>query len=108
MTIDALFVQSLLAIVIPLIVGVVTKMAAPAWLKSLAMIVLNGAAGIVTISTQADGTAVLSKATVVTGMLGIAQSVAMYYGLWKPAGVSGAVQLKTAEFGITTPTRAAA
>lgn len=99
-TISALVVQLVVSTLVPLVVGIVTKVNAPSSVKALTMIVVNAASALVVTSTQADGTAVISSTALLFAILGVVQSAATYLGVWKPLGVAQAVQSKTANFGI--------
>lgn len=100
LTIDATLTQLIVATLIPLAVGVVTKLSSPSWLKSVTMIVLSAVATVVTVSIQADGVAVISKETAIQFLQSVTQSVAIFYGVWKPTGVAAAVQQKTENVGL--------
>lgn len=100
LTIDATLVSLLIATVVPLLVGIFTKISAPAWLKVSILIFLTAVGAAVAVSTQANGVAVLSKVTIVQFLQSVTQSVAMYYGVWKPSGVSSAINETTKSFGL--------
>lgn len=100
LTLNADLVLILVGTVIPLAVGVVTKLASPSWLKSVLLIVLGTVATAIAVSVSDTGTAVISKATIIDSIHTIVQSVAIYYGVWKPTGVSAKVNTATANFGI--------
>lgn len=94
---NAQLVTVLSGVVIPLLVGVLTKMAAPAWLKSISNAALS-ALGSVLSTAQLDywnwKWFIISWASTFT------VSIASYYGVWKPTGVAPRVQEATAKIGI--------
>lgn len=99
-TINSLFVTLIVSTLIPLLVGVVTKLGASSSIKVVTMLVLNAVSALFTVGTQQDGTAVISKTAAIYALFGVVQSVALYYGVWKPSGVSAAINTKTSNVGI--------
>lgn len=87
MTLSAVAVTLILGTLIPLLVGLITKLDAPSKLKGGLMIVLNAAQGLVVASQTANGGAVLSVDALVLFAAGVAMSLAAYYGLYKPNAV---------------------
>src|SRR5688500_10197120 len=78
--------------VIPLLVGVLTKKLAPSGLKATLNAFLSGLSGALTVIIASGGEVVLP--VVLSSMLTtFIASVAMYYGLWKPTGVSVTVEI---------------
>lgn len=88
---------------VPLAVGVLTKLHASKGLKAVLNLVLSAIAGGLAVALTSNGDVQLS-----TWLAGIAQtfvvSIASYYGLWKPTGVAPAVQQGTATLGIGSST----
>jgi hypothetical protein len=107
LNLDATAVSLIISLVIPVLTGLVTKVTLPGAAKGVLTLVLNGVAALVTTATLADGTAVLSGQTVVTWLIGLGVSVAMYLGVWKPAGVTSSAPdgklAPNAGLGPTTP-----
>ena len=97
---DATLTMLIVATLIPLLVGIVTKLGTHPAVKSIALIVLTTAASVLVVSTQADGVAVVSKATAITAIQSIVTAVATYFGVWRATGVSETLNTKTANFGI--------
>lgn len=80
----------LASLVLPALVGLLSKGSTPAWLKSLGLLLLTAA---VTAATSiASGADVKSALT--TGALAYATAVASHLGLLKPSGVTAAVEVK--------------
>jgi len=84
MTISALLVSLLVSVVIPAAVALLTKLAAAVWLKQGVAAVLAAVTGLLTTATQLDGTAVISKASVVLALGTFLASQAAYLGLYRP------------------------
>ena len=88
------------ATLLPLLVGIVTKMAAPGALKSILLIIFGTVATAIAVSTGADGIAVISKTTLIESFQTVVTSIAMYYGVFKPTNISPAINKATANFGL--------
>lgn len=84
--------------IVPILVGLLTKARAHPGLKGFLNLVLSGVAGMIATAQVTDG--VLSKASIVAGAMAFVASIGTYYGLLKPAGITGAIQAKSAEVGI--------
>lgn len=84
--------------IVPILVGLVTKLHASSAVKGLVNLVLSAVAGLIATAIATDG--VLTKAAVVAGFMALIASVGTYYGVLKPAGITGAVQRATANKGI--------
>lgn len=89
-------------IVIPLLVGVLTKEHAPQWVKSVGLAGLAAVSGAA--ATAAVGTGTINWQSY---LVNIAETwitaVATYYGLWKPTGVAPQVASMTKRFGVSGP-----
>lgn len=72
------------SLLIPLATGLITKLNASATVKQIVTLALSTVVGIVTTSTQADGTAIISLTTVQYALLSFAIAVVSYLGLYKP------------------------
>jgi len=94
------FVLSLLvSTVIPIIVGIVTKLNASSGTKALVMVILNALNGFL-MEAIAGGDVYNWTLGLVNFLIGMVTSVATYYGVLKPIGASSSVQNSTANFGI--------
>ena len=101
---DAQTISFLCGIVIPLIVGVLTKINASDGLKAVVNALLSALAGALATFTQTGLTSDVDWKTLVISILSVwVVSVATYYGIWKPTGVAGTVNVKTGNFGIGSP-----
>lgn len=98
-TIDATLTSLIIATLLPLVVGVITKASAPSWVRVVALIVLNAIGGAIAVSITDDGAAVVSKETMINTLQMVVQSIAVYYGVWKPT-VSAKLNEATKTFGI--------
>lgn len=77
-------VTMLSGLVIPIIVGFVTKSAAGPQVKQVATILLAGIAALLTSSTLADGSAVFSLETLLLAVMAWLIAIASYLGVYKP------------------------
>jgi hypothetical protein len=97
---SATTVAFIIATMIPIAVGFLTKLESK--YKGPLMIVLNAVNAVLTNALLEDGTAVISQAMLTTFVTGLIGSLAMYYGVWKPLGVtSSAVQVAGPAAGTT-------
>lgn len=84
LTLSAFTVLVVTSLLIPLATGLVTKLAASATVKQIITAAISAVVGIVTTSTEADGTAVISLATLQYALLAFAIATVGYLGLYKP------------------------
>lgn len=99
MTVNAMVVTIILGTILPILVGLITKLDAPSGMKGAILIVLNAVqAGIVS-ATTADGSASFTTESLVLFAFGIATSLSTYYGVYKPLDVPSKL---APEFGIGT------
>jgi len=87
-SLNATIVTALVSLVIPVLVGLVTNSGTSSTVKGALSLVLNAAAALIVTSTVADGTAVFSKETAFTWIVGTLTSLAMYLHVYKPAGIT--------------------
>lgn len=89
---SATTVAFVVATLIPIAVGLLSRLESR--YKGPLMILLNAVNALVTNAVLEDGTAVVSQSMLTTFVTGLIGSLAMYYGVWKPLGVtSSAVQV---------------
>lgn len=86
------------SLVLPLLVGLVSKGVASKKLKATLLALFSVANGAVSSAIQNDG--ILTNATISAAVVSFVVAVASYYGYLKPSGTSAAVQEKTTNFGI--------
>lgn len=84
LTLNAFTVLVVTSLLIPLATGLVTKLAASATVKQIITAAISAVVGVVTTSTQVDGTAVVSLTTVQYALLAFAIATVGYLGLYKP------------------------
>lgn len=84
LTLSEFTVLVIISLLIPLATGLVTKLQASATVKQVVTAAISTVVGIVTTSTQADGTAVVSLATVQYALLTFAIATVGYLGLYRP------------------------
>ena len=102
-TLDAQMVALLGGVVVPLLVGVLTKSHASDGVKAVVNALLSALAGVIATFTQ-DGLFHASlKTLVITILSAWGTSIISYYGLFKPTGVAGTVAAATSNFGIGSP-----
>lgn len=97
MNIDVPTLSLIVGTVIPLLVGVVTKEVASSAVKGVLNALLSSIAGALTVVIAANGEWVIND--IVHGALAtFIASIATYYGLWKPTGISASVNANTPGF----------
>lgn len=99
---DSQAIAMIAGLVIPLLVGLVTKINASGGLRAVLNAFFSAVAGaIAVIGTD------LERAELRTFVVAIVStwivSVATYYGVWKPTGVAGSVIDATGRFGLSSP-----
>lgn len=104
-TLSAALVVALTGTVIPLITGVIVKLAAPSWVKAVVQLLLSAISGAVVAATKLDGTAVFSKATIITMVSTWLIGIVTYQGFWKPT-VAPTINYTTRNLGIGPATPA--
>lgn len=102
--IDTATISILLGVVIPIVVGIVTKIDAAPGLKAVLNALLSAITGALNLVLTNEG-ALVWREFVTSIALAWLVSVATYYGLWKPTGVAGTVATATARVGIGSPPR---
>lgn len=92
--VSALFVQAIVAVFIPILVGLVTNVNDQPKIKGALEIVVTAVSALIVQATLADGSAVFTEQTVLVWLVGLGASLVAYAKVWKPAGItSSAVQL---------------
>lgn len=84
MTLSAVLVTVVVGTILPLLVGLVTKLEASSRLKGALLVVLNVVQGVVIAATAADGSATFTVDTLVLFGVGVLVSLLSYYGVYKP------------------------
>ena len=87
-TIDAIFVTTVIGVLIPVLVGLLTKLKASSTLKAVLNIVLGAIQSLIVSSMIDGGGALISKNTFILWVLSLIVSVASYVGVYKPTGIS--------------------
>jgi hypothetical protein len=96
--IDITWVQLIVAVVIPLVVGVVTKEVTAPGVKAILLAALAAVAGLATAYVESNGA--FSEAALQDAVTYFIVAVGSYFGLLKPTGVTTAIQEKTSNFGL--------
>lgn len=99
--IDIQWISIIIGTLIPILVGFLTKLDAPAGLKAVVNAFISAVSGALVTILENGGAFVPREALVAIGSTWVV-SIATYYGLWKPTGVSERVQSSTASFGLTS------
>jgi hypothetical protein len=86
--ISSLTVQLILSMVIPLVVGLLTKISTSSGVKAVLMLVLNAVQTLIVQATMADGTAIIDQSTFIAWALALVVSVATYFGVYKPLNIT--------------------
>lgn len=81
-------VSMLSGLVIPIVVGIVTKSGARPQVKQVATILLAGIAALITSSTLADGSAVFSVETLLLAAMAWLVAIASYLGVYRPLNLN--------------------
>ena len=83
-TVSALLTTMLVSVVLPALVGLLTKVSAPTWVKQVVSAALSAATGLITTATQSDGSAVISKTALTLALISFAASQVAYLSTYKP------------------------
>ncbi len=78
----------IVALLIPLINGILTKVTLPGAVKGVITIVLNAVWAFIATATTAEGTAVFSRTTLYTAVVGTVISVVTYFNIYKPMNLT--------------------
>ena len=84
MNLSATLVALVGSLVIPAITALLTKATASVGIKQAVTALLSAVSGLLAVSTQLDGTAVISKPAVVLAIGTFLSAQAAYWGLWRP------------------------
>lgn len=85
---SAMVVTGIVALGLPLLVGILTKMNAHSLTKGALAILFDAANALIVASTLNDGTAIISKQTAFMWLISLGVSEATYLKIWKPAGAN--------------------
>lgn len=96
--IDLTWVELGVAVVIPLLVGLVTKEVTSSAVKAIVLAALSAVAGLATAYVDAGG--LFTEEALQSAVTYFAVAVTTYFGLYKPTGITGKVQEKTSGFGL--------
>lgn len=84
LTLNAFGVLVISSFLIPLATGLITKLSASATIKQVVTLILSALTGVITTSTQVDGTAVISMTTVQYSLLSLGIAIVSYLGIYAP------------------------
>lgn len=100
LTLDPGTVRLIVAVLIPILVGVLTKSTWSGTVKGVIGLTLNFVNAAVVAATLADGHAAWSQATLREALVGFVISVAMYLGIYEKAGITSSPGGKLANVGV--------
>ncbi len=89
---DPFTVTIISAVLIPLIVGFLTRPSTNPKIKAAGLAVLSIVAGTINVAMTDGGGALLSQSLIKSTALTALVAIATHFGLYKPLGVTGAVQ----------------
>lgn len=99
-TLSATVVTFVVGTLLPILVGIVTKLQTAAVVKAWLHGLLAAVAGALVVATQLDGTAVFSKETILAAFVVWITGIAAYHGFLVPTKISPAINEATAGIGI--------
>jgi hypothetical protein len=86
--ISAPLVTLIVALLVPIVNGLLTKYTLSSAVKGMITLVLNTVVAFITTNMSDTGAALFSTQTLYTAALGFVISVAMYLGIYKPANLT--------------------
>jgi hypothetical protein len=89
LTLSPLTVTLVVAVFIPIVVGLLTKAGASSWVKGLVNIFTAGVVALVTANLDANGAAVLTQSTLQNWIIATIVSTATYLGIYQSVGLNG-------------------
>jgi uncharacterized membrane protein YccC len=103
MDISAVAVTLIIGTILPVLVGLITKLDASSKLKGGILLVLNATQGLIVASRVSDGGASFTVDALVLFIAGVAVSLLSYYGFYKPNDVSAKLAPDFGIGGSTSP-----
>jgi hypothetical protein len=97
---DATVVTFITGALLPLLVGVITKLHLHSGVKAVIHAFLSAISAMIITSTTLEGVAVISRETLVTAFITWLVGVAAHFGFWTPTTVTPKLNHNTADFGI--------
>lgn len=87
--VDPMFIMAITGFFIPFLTAFVNKHNAPAWLNSVVTMFFSALTTVLATATlTGDGVTVISKWTVVYGLINFIIAVGAYKGFWKPFSIT--------------------
>lgn len=99
--VDLTWVTLAVSIVLPILVGIVTKQVANGRIKAALLLFFSALTGMLNQVIAEQG--VLTKETIIAAVVAYVVATASHFGFWKPVEVTGSegvVQTKTSDFGV--------
>ena len=97
-TVNASLLALVAGTVLPIIVGLVTKQLASGSLKAIILALMAAATGLVNGAINLDG--MFTQEALIAALVTWVTASATYFGFLSPTNITGAVQTKTANFGL--------
>lgn len=91
---DPMLVTFVVSVLLPIVVGFVTKANASTALKQIVSIAASIGTGLVVTATQVDGVAVISKQAAFYAFVAFATQTATYLGIYKPQNANAKIAPK--------------
>lgn len=88
LVVSAPLVSLVAALLIPIANGLLTRWTLAGWIKGTITLAMNAVSAAFATALRDDGTAVFSYPTLWTLVTGFVVSVAIYHGIYKPAGLT--------------------
>jgi hypothetical protein len=86
-SLSPVYVTVLIGVVLPILVGLITKTSAPAKVKVIANMLLSAAAALITGALNEEGYALISTEMLAQAVILFVVSTASYLGIYKPLEV---------------------
>jgi hypothetical protein len=81
-------VMVVISIIIPVVVGLISKASLPGAVKAAILLALNALNALIVTAITIDGSAVLTKEAFINFVFGVVVSVASYFGVYRPARIT--------------------
>lgn len=83
-TLSPITVQIIVSMLIPIVIGLLTKSTLPGSVKAVGLLIANSVAALIIAATVDGGGAVISQTTFFQWAIGLAIAVASYFGVYEP------------------------
>lgn len=87
-TLSPPFVSLIISAIIPIVVGIISKATLAPAIKAVFLLVFNALNVYITTAIVVDGSAVFTQQTFAHFLVGVVISIAVYFGVYKPANLT--------------------